>query len=68
MILYVVHATQGGFAREDAARSIVLGAYIDHGQALRVRLAHGAGAEVTEVQLDFVPPGYQEFVKKVFPR
>jgi len=55
-VLYVVHGTIGGYAREDAACSTVYGVYTDAVVAKRV--ATVAGGKVDTVELDYVALGY----------
>ena len=55
MKLYAVHRTRGGYAREDAATSDVIGVYTDKEVARKVALiGHG---QWMEIELDYIPPG-----------
>ena len=62
-ILYVVHNTTSGYAREDSAMSSVAGVYTDADVADKVRKAVGSGATVTQVELNKVHPGYVNFLQ-----
>ena len=63
MILYVVHNTVGGYAREDAARSIIDGAYTDADTARKISLITGGTVEPVEV--DYIPLGYEQAMHRL---
>lgn len=65
MTIYVVSHTVGGYAREDASTSSVVGVYSDDGIATLVKKSVGGDAKVTPIELDVVPPGYLDFAKNV---
>jgi hypothetical protein len=61
-ILYVVHQTVGGFAREDSERSHVVGVFTDASTANKVKLvSHG---EITEIKLNHIPAGFLNMIKE----
>jgi len=53
--VFVVHRTRGGYAREDAPTSDVLGVYTDKEVARKVAIL-GYG-EWMEVEVDYIYPG-----------
>ena len=55
MKVYVVHRIRGGYAREDAPTSDVIGVYTDKEVARKVALT-GYG-QYMEVELDYILPG-----------
>ena len=56
MKLFVVHRTVGGYAREDASSSDVVGLYTDGEVARKIAiLAHG---QYKEVEVDYIMPGF----------
>ena len=55
MKVYVVHRTRGGYAREDAPTSDVIGVYTDKEVARKVAiLGHG---RYDEMEVDYIVPG-----------
>lgn len=56
--LHVVTDLIAGFAREDASRAGLVGAYHDKDMAEAVRKVAGFDATVSSVVVDHVPPGY----------
>jgi hypothetical protein len=55
MKVYVVHRNRGGYAREDAAESDVVGVYTDQEVARKVALISYGRYE--EMEVDYVFPG-----------
>lgn len=55
MKLFVVHRTRGGYAREDAPTSDVIGVYTDKEVARKVALL--SYGRYDEVELDYIYPG-----------
>lgn len=64
MILYVVHGTIGGFAREDVPVSTIIGVYTDEAVAKKVRSAASCGARIEPVTLDKIHAGHLDFINK----
>jgi hypothetical protein len=56
--IYVVARPEAGYAREDPSGVGVVGAYTAETTAQKVKRLSGVGAEVKEVPLDVVPPGF----------
>ena len=56
--IYVVARPEAGYAREDPSGVGVVGAYTKEATAQNVKRLSGVGAQVQEVTLDVVPPGF----------
>lgn len=55
MKVYVVHRTRGGYAREDAAESDVVGVFTDKEVARKVALL--SYGRYDEMEVDYIMPG-----------
>ncbi len=64
MIVYVVHCTHPGFAREDPYSSTVLGVYED--KQLADDVAKVRRARVAEIELNYVHAGIADELKIFF--
>ena len=67
MKLYIIHETSGGFAREDASVSHIVGATTDDRRAKQMKSWWGHST-ITEIELDYLPPGYINFCEKVLKK
>lgn len=56
--IYVVARPEAGYAREDPSGVGVVGAYTQEVTAQNVKRLSGMGAQVQEVSLNVVPPGF----------
>ena len=63
MTIFVVHNTIGGYAREDAEQSNIVGVFTD--ETMAKTLARILGANCTEVTLNEVPKGYLSFAREL---
>mgnify|MGYP000229208285 CR=1 FL=1 len=54
--VYVVTYQTGGYTREDGLKTTVAGVMTDPEKARKFKIA--VGGEISEIELDYVPPGY----------